>query len=101
MSGSTPPTGPSGSIGTFSTAASSAPVTVRQAWTGYGFAHALQDELLGGRHEQRATLLVNTNNHRAYDIYRRWGWQQVAQLRPDWENAPLFNVLILPLHLQQ
>jgi hypothetical protein len=76
-------------------------IMVRQAWTGRSYAHILHDELLNGRSEQRATLLVNPTNERAYAAYVRWGWQKVAQLRPDWENAPLFNVLILPLPLQQ
>lgn len=76
-------------------------IMVRQAWTGRGYAHVLHDELLRGRHEQRATLLVNPDNHRAYNIYRRWGWRQVAQLRPNWENAPLFDVLVLPLPLER
>ena len=42
-------------------------------------------------------LLVNPVNQSAYEIYQRWGWRKVAQLRPAWPDAPLFNVLILPL----
>jgi GNAT superfamily N-acetyltransferase len=72
-------------------------IMVRRAYTGRGIAHALHDQLLGHRHEARATLLVNPTNETAYRAYLRWGWQKVAQLRPDWPDAPLFNVLILPL----
>ena len=72
-------------------------IMVRQAWTGRGIAHALHDELLRGRDEQRATLLVEPDNPTAYRAYLRWGWRKVAQLRPAWPGAPLFDVLILPL----
>ena len=70
---------------------------VRQAYTGRHIARALHDELLRGRTEGRATLLVNPANEAAYEIYRRWGWRKVASLRPGWPDAPLFDVLILPL----
>jgi GNAT superfamily N-acetyltransferase len=72
-------------------------IMVLRAHTGKGMAHALHDELLRGRDEQRATLLVRPANTFAYRAYTRWGWQQVAQLRPDWPDAPMFDVLILPL----
>jgi ribosomal protein S18 acetylase RimI-like enzyme len=72
---------------------------VRKRWTGRGIAHALHDELLRARPESRATLLVLPDNTTAYRIYTRWGWRKVAQLRPGWPDAPLFDVLILPLTL--
>jgi ribosomal protein S18 acetylase RimI-like enzyme len=67
--------------------------------TGRGLARALHEELLGGRPEQRATLLVEPDNDRAYAAYRKWGWVRVGWLRPSWESAPTFDVLIhnLPL----
>lgn len=70
---------------------------VRKRWTGRGIARALHDELLRERRETRATLLVLPDNTTAYRIYTRWGWRKVAQLRPGWPDAPLFDVLILPL----
>ena len=72
-------------------------IMVRQKWTGRGVAHALHDELLSTRPEKRATLLVEPENTVAYRAYTAWGWQKVAQLRPAWPDAPLFDVLILPL----
>jgi len=72
-------------------------IMVRQPWTGQGIAHALHDELLRERGEQRGTLLVRPANTFAYRAYTRWGWQQVARLRPEWPDAPMFDVLILPL----
>lgn len=33
----------------------------------------------------------------AYRAYLRWGWRKVARLRPGWDDAPMFDVLILTL----
>ncbi|WP_280397950.1 GNAT family N-acetyltransferase [Nocardia carnea] len=65
--------------------------------TGQGYARALHDELLGARREQRATLLVDPRNERAYERYRRWGWYKVGVQRPGWEGAPTFDVLVRTL----
>lgn len=72
-------------------------IMVGHAYTGHGAAHALHDELLRSRSEQRATLCVRPANTFAYRAYKRWGWRQVAQVRPGWPDTPLFDVLILPL----
>ncbi len=72
-------------------------IIVRRPWTGRGVAHALHDELLRGRNEKRATLLVEPGNDVAYRAYMAWGWRKVARLRPGWPDAPLYDVLILPL----
>ncbi|MGH4010103.1 MAG: GNAT family N-acetyltransferase [Pseudonocardiaceae bacterium] len=74
-------------------------IMVLRDWAGKGIAHALHDRLLLGREEQRATLLVEPDNVGARRAYLHWGWRKVAQLRPGWEHAPLFDVLILPLPL--
>lgn len=76
-------------------------IMVRRNWTGRGIAHALHDELLRDRHETRATLLVRPDNATAYAVYTHWGWRKVAQLKPGWPDAPLLDVLILPLLLDQ
>ncbi|WP_280184733.1 MULTISPECIES: GNAT family N-acetyltransferase [Nocardia] len=72
-------------------------IMVRKQFTGRGIASALHDELLEGRPEQRATLLVRPDNHRAYSNYRRWGWYCVGTLRPSWPDAPQFDVLMRDL----
>jgi GNAT superfamily N-acetyltransferase len=72
-------------------------IMVCRAWTGQGVAHALHDELLAARPEQRAILLVRPENEVAYRAYLKWGWRKEAQLRPNWPDAPLFDVLVLPL----
>jgi GNAT superfamily N-acetyltransferase len=73
-------------------------VLVRSLWRRQGIARALHDELLADRTEDRATLLVEPDNNPAQMAYARWGWQKVAQLRPSWENAPIFDVLVRPLN---
>jgi ribosomal protein S18 acetylase RimI-like enzyme len=78
-----------------------AEVMVRQAWTGRGIAHALHDQLLSGRDEKRATLLVRPENTAAYRAYLKWGWRKVAQLRPGLSGAPLMDVLVRPLPGEQ
>jgi GNAT superfamily N-acetyltransferase len=72
-------------------------IMVRQAWKRQGIAHALHDELLSARTEQRARLLVEPGNTVAYRAYLKWGWRKVGQRRPEWPDAPLFDVLILAL----
>ncbi|MBV9480898.1 MAG: GNAT family N-acetyltransferase [Acidobacteria bacterium] len=72
-------------------------IMVSREWTGKGVAHALHDRLLSVRPESRAALLVEPQNTRAYRTYLHFGWRKVAQLRPHWDDAPTFDVLILTL----
>jgi GNAT superfamily N-acetyltransferase len=76
-------------------------IMVRQVWTGRGIAHGLHDELLRTRPEKRATLLVEEDNKPAYRAYVSWGWQKVGRLRPAWEDAPTYDVLVRPLPLRK
>ncbi|ROO83701.1 hypothetical protein EDD29_1208 [Actinocorallia herbida] len=76
-------------------------IMVRRAWTGRGIAHTLHDELLRGRTERRATLLVDPANPTdAYAAYLKWGWHKVSRLRPSWPSAPTYDVLMLDLPLR-
>lgn len=70
---------------------------VRDSWRSRGIARALHDELVSTRPEQRATLLVRPDNTAARAAYERWGWTKATELRPTWENAPLYDVMMLPL----
>lgn len=74
-------------------------IMVREDLTGQGIAHTLHNQLLAARPETRATLLVEPDNTTAYRAYTRWGWHKAAQLRPNWPDAPIWDVLILPLPL--
>lgn len=66
--------------------------------TGRGVAHALHDELMSSRTEERATLLVDPENRSAYTAYRKWGWTRIGTLTPDWPDAPTFDVLMLQIN---
>jgi ribosomal protein S18 acetylase RimI-like enzyme len=72
-------------------------IMVRPAWTGRGIAHALHDELLKARAEVQAELYVRPDNTGARRVYLHWGWHKVGETRPNLPDAPLFDVLILPL----
>lgn len=67
---------------------------VRPKWQRRGIAKALHDELLDRRPEQRVTLLARPDNAAAQAAYAKWGWRKAAELRPGWEGAPLFDVLL-------
>lgn len=71
---------------------------VTPEWQGKGVAHALHDELLGSRNEERATLLVREDNTAAQAAYARWGWQKIGKLRP-YPDSPHFDAMVLPLPL--
>lgn len=73
---------------------------VAPEWQGRGVAHALHDELLGSRNEERATLLVREDNSAARTAYMRWGWQKIGKLQP-FPDSPHFDAMILPLPLQR
>jgi ribosomal protein S18 acetylase RimI-like enzyme len=68
------------------------------AWRGRGFAHALHDELLADRPEQRATLLVRPDNEPARSAYLRWGWRVVGTIQP-FPDSPVFDALLRDLPL--
>ncbi|WP_280362301.1 GNAT family N-acetyltransferase [Nocardia wallacei] len=72
-------------------------IMVCEEYAGHGLGHALHDELLRARPERRATLLVEPDNLRAYNAYRKWGWERVGSLQPSWPGAPSLDVLIREL----
>jgi GNAT superfamily N-acetyltransferase len=67
-------------------------------WQGKGVAHALHDALLGGREEERATLLVRGDNESAQRAYARWGWRKVGKAQP-FADSPHFDVMVVELPL--
>lgn len=74
-------------------------IMTRPRWRGTGVGRALHDEVLAGRPEERATLLVEPENP-ARDVYLHWGWKTIGQQRPGWEGAPLYDSMLLPLQDQ-
>ncbi|MEU8153837.1 GNAT family N-acetyltransferase [Micromonospora sp. NPDC048986] len=67
---------------------------VHPYWRRKGVAAALHNELVVGRAEPRITLLVRPDNDAAQMAYRSWGWNKVTKLRPNWETAPTFDVMV-------
>lgn len=70
---------------------------VRARFRRRGIAAKLHQLLLADRPEQRVTLLVEPDADAAQAAYKAWGYEHVAQLRPSWDHAPLFDVLVRPL----
>lgn len=64
---------------------------VRAPWRGRGIGRGLHDELLTGRNEERATLLVEPGNTEARGRYARWGWTELGRLRPPGKAPPSFK----------
>jgi ribosomal protein S18 acetylase RimI-like enzyme len=69
---------------------------VHPDWQNRGIGHALHDELLGHRPEERATLLVDEDNAPAQRAFARWGWRKLGKLKP-FPDSPHYDVLVLPL----
>lgn len=69
-------------------------------WRGKGVAHALHDELLRGRDEERATLLVMEDNTAAQNAYAKWGWRKIGKLRP-FPDAPHYDAMMIDLPLKR
>lgn len=60
-----------------------------------GYAHHIRDELLLHRPEQRAALLVRSDNP-AKALYRRWGWRAVGFMQP-FPDSPRFEAMVKSL----
>ena len=67
---------------------------VHPDWQSRGIARALHHELLCSRSEERVTLLARPDNAVAQAAYRSWGYRKVVELRPAWQHAPTFDVLV-------
>lgn len=67
-------------------------ILVRKTHQRRGHAHQLHDALLADRPEQRATLLVRSDNP-ARELYLRWGWSLVGFLQP-YPDSPRFESMV-------
>jgi ribosomal protein S18 acetylase RimI-like enzyme len=70
-------------------------IGVRKTFQRQRIAHRLHDELLRNRPEERATLLVRSDNP-ARDLYSRWGWLKVGYVQP-FPDSPRFEAMTLDL----
>jgi len=57
-----------------------AEIEVLKAWQGRGVGHALHDEFLRDRHEERATLAANPAATATHALYEGWGWTRMGKV---------------------
>jgi len=69
---------------------------VRKPWRGTGAAHAIHEELVTTRPEQRSSLAVDHEHPRVRAMYERWGYRYVGAERP-FPDAPLLDVMVRDL----
>jgi ribosomal protein S18 acetylase RimI-like enzyme len=70
---------------------------VRAAWRRQGIGRSLQDLLLSGRSEERATLTVAPGASAAQQAFRSLGWHKFARTRGSEPGAPVLDVLVMSL----
>jgi ribosomal protein S18 acetylase RimI-like enzyme len=77
---------------------------VRAPWRRQGIGRELHDQLLRGRPEERATLVVAPGAGAAQQALRSWGWRKVARTRGSGTvldvpvlDVPVLDVLVLSL----
>jgi hypothetical protein len=59
-----------------------ADIMIRLQWRKSGAAARIHDELLAGRPEQRATLLVDSAHTKVQSLYQSWGYRAVGRTWP-------------------
>jgi GNAT superfamily N-acetyltransferase len=70
---------------------------VRAPWRRQGIGQTLHDLILGGRHEERATLTVLPAATPAQNAFQSWGWRKVARTRDPRPGSPVSDILVTPL----
>lgn len=61
-----------------------------------GYGRLIHDELLHGRPERAAHLLVRPDNLAAITAYRKWGWIRIGEIQP-FPESPTFDAMALNL----
>jgi hypothetical protein len=70
---------------------------VRASRRRQGIAGSLHDLILGGRPEERATMVVPPGATAAQQALREWGWSRIARTRGPDHSSPVLDVLIIGL----
>jgi len=63
---------------------------------GTGAAKLIHDDLLRGRPEERATLLVERDHPKVRALYEAWGYEWFGEVLP-FADAPLYDAMMLRL----
>ncbi|MGC9538168.1 GNAT family N-acetyltransferase [Streptomyces sp. UG1] len=66
---------------------------VRPQWRKQGVSDQLHEELLKGRAEDLAVLLVDVTHPKVQALYQSWGYAKVGEQRP-FADAPLLGVMV-------
>jgi hypothetical protein len=69
---------------------------VRGSWRRQGTGRSLHDLILGGRAEERATVVVPPTATAAQAAFQNWGWQKLARARNP-VGLPASDVLVIAL----
>lgn len=74
-------------------------IVIRRTWRGTGLAHRIHEDLLTGRTEERATLLVNpkAGDGKVQAVYERWGYGRIGDQQP-FPDSPVFAAMMRSLH---
>ncbi|MFI6658171.1 N-acetyltransferase [Streptomyces sp. NPDC050523] len=67
---------------------------------GTGAARAIHDELLRGRPEERATLLVEHDHPKVRALYEAWGYEWFGEVLP-FPDSPQYDAMILRLQISR
>jgi ribosomal protein S18 acetylase RimI-like enzyme len=73
-------------------------LAVRTEYRGRGAAELVTRALLGGRDEDLAVLLVDTEHPRVQALYETWGFRRIGVRQP-FPDSPLYAVMIAELPL--
>lgn len=71
-------------------------IMVRSPWRGTGTAHAIHEELLAHRPEERVTLLVEPEHTGVKRTYESWGYQHIGDQKP-FPDSPLYATMVRQL----
>jgi GNAT superfamily N-acetyltransferase len=70
---------------------------VRAAWRRQGIGRDLHDLVLGGRPEERATVVVLPAATPAQSAFQSWGWRKVARTRDPQPGSAVSDLLVTTL----
>lgn len=71
-------------------------IMVRAPWRGTGTAHAIHEELLAHRPEERVTLLVEPDHPGVKRTYESWGHKHIGDQKP-FPDSPLYATMVRQL----
>lgn len=71
-------------------------IMVRTPWRNTGTAHAIHEDLLSRRTEERVTLLVELSHPAVKRLYESWGYESVGDQEP-FPDSPLYSTMVRTL----